>query len=237
MGISSGRACCHLIKAELLSENKPARLLQRDCPSHWNTAEEPSAYKPIMSTITQPKIWKASLGGLLKIRTHQRREGTLRSMSNINGERQVAVTWGQKVVTDYSSNKCKNVKNHHLWHEDPDSKVPQGKTAFEPDCGHQQQEPQQSAEDKNRKVQTSDRKQEASKVCFTLHSSLRGRCETWGRGTPGHLEGHLRGGDNSWCSRINQRWEGACARGIPVGWAARARKSTLEKGRPITETR
>lgn len=45
---------------------------------------------------------------------------------------------------------------HHLCYENPDAHELQGETAFQPDCGHQQEKPQQGAEEGQRREEDSD---------------------------------------------------------------------------------
>lgn len=58
----------------------------------------------------------------------------------------------------------------HLGHENPDCRMLEGKTAFQPDCGQQQEKAQQGAENK-KKMPDSDiaeKDREALKPAFDL---------------------------------------------------------------------
>lgn len=131
------------------------------------------------------------------------------------GDRHMVATWGKQQHKQLTRNhlshssfgscrvwfqkrlrpKCIKMQPSHLWQENPDSKVREGKAALQPDRGQQQEKAQQSAEE--REPQHSDaprrRSEKPSSRRFTSRSSHPGTCEMWGRGTPRHRWGLLGG--------------------------------------------
>lgn len=145
--------------------------------------------------------------------------------------------WFQKTVMP----KCINMQTNHFWDENPDSIVLEGKAAFQPDCGQKQEKPEQSAEKRKTRQDLDHFEKNWEALKQPCHLAQQPPWNVWdvrkgNSKTPVRSpEGRRQTADTAECNGTG----GACARcaqdqPLPVGWAARARSSTLERHTSFT---